>query len=363
MVTSNAQWHSGPSTVLTCRTIEKVVTMRKLKWVTTALVAIGVLGLTAACSSAPASDDESGADDKTVGVLILTAASEVNKAVGDAVALGGEELGWTVVIGDGQGKPATAAQILQGFVNDKVDAIVTVSIEPAGVLPQLQAAQDAGIPIISAGFTPDPETDDIFDAIYAPDMRAVGETVAEAAIEAGTEPGTVLAQTLPGSYNVQNFVGGALETFRNAAYQEATAPVNTANYAGSVQSTALTLLQGYPEAEVFVGCCSISSGILNETLKSLNRSGVTIIGVYDTATVLDLIRNDAPILLAAPDYVRAAFIAVDQLKALWDGGAIDPSAADGAFTYQVIDADNVPASGLVYSIEEIGREYFDRWAE
>jgi ribose transport system substrate-binding protein len=100
-----------------------------------------------------------------------------------------EAIGWTAdPTTDGKFTPTTQAQLIQQAVLDKVDGIILVSITPAAVDAAVQAAADAGIPVVCAlcgpglpdgmvGVGNDPDAAGEAQAAYAASVAKPGDTV------------------------------------------------------------------------------------------------------------------------------------------------------------------------------------------
>lgn len=114
-----------------------------------------VLSLTAcAGEGAGSTSDESagsGSDDgqKSVGVAMPTETSERWIADGNAVKEGLEEAGYTVDLQYAGDDIPTQSQQLDQMITKGVDLLIVASIDGTALSSQLQAAADAGIPVIA----------------------------------------------------------------------------------------------------------------------------------------------------------------------------------------------------------------------
>ncbi|WP_213284202.1 multiple monosaccharide ABC transporter substrate-binding protein [Cellulomonas hominis] len=121
-------------------------------------VALGgalALGL-AACSGGGAgagNDDESGAaadpSELTIGVAMPTETSERWIADGDAVKSQLEEAGYTVDLQYAADDIPTQSQQIDQMITKGADLLIVASIDGTALANQLQAAADAGIPVIA----------------------------------------------------------------------------------------------------------------------------------------------------------------------------------------------------------------------
>src|SRR6266536_4616025 len=112
----------------------------------------------------------------TIGILSLNGQSEVLMHWADTATKAAAEMGWKATVADGKGDPSVWSQAMQNFVNQRVDGIITLAVDPAPIAAQLRAAKEAGIPVIATGITvSDPGQ---FAAVYAPDDAEFGRVLA-----------------------------------------------------------------------------------------------------------------------------------------------------------------------------------------
>jgi ribose transport system substrate-binding protein len=93
---------------------------------------------------------------KVIGLVNVTGQSEaaqrLQKGAEDAV----KSIGWTIKTVDAQGDPAKSQAGIQGFVTQKVDAIIDLSNPTQAITQGLAAAGAAKIPVINIGGPQDP---------------------------------------------------------------------------------------------------------------------------------------------------------------------------------------------------------------
>ncbi len=133
------------------------------------LIALVLVFALAACS-APASDDtaanDTAADDTasdasattapgekaienyTIGISPLTTQHEYYIGYLNGIKAAAEDRGVTVVISDPNWDVATQTSQIEDFVAQKVDAIICSPTNPEGIKPALEAAEEAGIPVL-----------------------------------------------------------------------------------------------------------------------------------------------------------------------------------------------------------------------
>src|SRR4051812_15116188 len=82
-------------------------------------------------ASTPAGGEKVKLEKKKLGFVNVIKASPASSRVEANFTRAAEALGWSVQAIDGQGDPAKMAQGVQSLVNANVDAIATVSVDPA----------------------------------------------------------------------------------------------------------------------------------------------------------------------------------------------------------------------------------------
>lgn len=103
---------------------------------------------------------------KTVGILQLNAQAEVAARIEQGAKDAAKAIGWKSISCDSQGDPAKMASCGASLLNQNVDVVMSIAIEPAAIEAQLQQAKAKHVPwlTIGGGVTPD----DKFAAQYAP---------------------------------------------------------------------------------------------------------------------------------------------------------------------------------------------------
>lgn len=103
---------------------------------------------------------------KTIGILQLNAQAEVAFRIAEGARIPAEKLGWDVIVCDSVGDPAKMASCGDSLLNQGVDAVITVAIEPGPIMAQLRKAKEMNVPWITSGGGTTPS--DLITAEYAP---------------------------------------------------------------------------------------------------------------------------------------------------------------------------------------------------
>jgi len=133
------------------------------KMLAACLAGVMVFGMTAcgtkeepsapADTSEPAAEgeaptEEAGDDKITVGVNLYYRRDEYYADLESTFKQYGEELGYNVVVTDADGDVPTQINQVEDFITQGVDAILIAVADPEALIPPIQDAVDAGIPVI-----------------------------------------------------------------------------------------------------------------------------------------------------------------------------------------------------------------------
>lgn len=330
------------------------------------VASIGLAGLLAACgsstgntaSSTPAPAGSSSGTSAAaaalpksgkVGVIISTSASEVIVHWTETAKNALKEIGWEALVTDGKNDPAQYQQAINGWVSQKVDGIITISVDGAPVAASLKAAKEAGIPVIATGIGVDPSGADLFSAFYAPSDEKLGQVLAEyltTKVGAGAEYVTL---DLTAVYGAHAPVVAATPILAAAGFKNVgTHDISVADIVGSAAKGTVDLIQAHPNAKLVFGCCDFTAPITVPALEAAGKGDVLQSVRYDNLSTLKLIADGAPVIAAATNADTGLLIALDQiLKHAATGADVDPKAdqADGTYEYEIVDKSNVPAAG------------------
>lgn len=159
--------------------------------------------------------------------------NQINDGAQDAAA----EFGVDLQIVDGNNDPARQVEAIESFITQQVDAIIVVAIDVEGIVPAVQSAIDAGIPVIA------------IDAKVAvpPASGFIGVDNYGAGVQAGEYTETYIQDDLDGEAEIG--IVGALNSFiqnqRRDGFVDALEDVDGATIVGTVdgqnvQEVALT---------------------------------------------------------------------------------------------------------------------------
>lgn len=86
---------------------------------------------------------------KVIGISLFYRRDEYYKDLESSFKYEAEKAGFDVIIQDADSDPAKQTQQVEDFVQKKVDAIALSACDPAGLVPAIDAAADAGIPVFT----------------------------------------------------------------------------------------------------------------------------------------------------------------------------------------------------------------------
>jgi len=115
---------------------------------------------------------------KVIGISLFYRRDEYYKDLESSFIYEAEKAGYDVIIQDADTDPARQTQQLEDFVQRKVDAIALSATDPAGMVPAIEAAVAAGIPVIT--FDGPSESDKVITHVgfdFYQDGYSVGEWV------------------------------------------------------------------------------------------------------------------------------------------------------------------------------------------
>jgi hypothetical protein len=104
------------------------------------------------------------------------------------------------------------------------------------------------------------------------------------------------------------------------------------------------LIAAHPNAKFLLSCCDFTPPINVAAFKQAGKPKVITAGRYDNLSSLKLIRDGAPVVVAAANADTGVLTAVDQIFAKKAKGDLDPNADKGKYEFTFVDKSNVPAS-------------------
>src|SRR3954465_5335234 len=153
------------------------------------------LALLSACDESANSGSSQPSDSKsnrTIGVSLLTLDNPFFKVIGDTITAEGKQRGYDAIVVSGEKEVAKQRNKIKDFTVKKVSAIVLSPCDSKSIIPVIQEANAAGIPVFTVDI-PCNEPGVKIATQVATDNYSGGKEAAQAMIEALGEAGGKVA--------------------------------------------------------------------------------------------------------------------------------------------------------------------------
>lgn len=318
---------------------------------------------------------------KTIGILQLNAQAEVAARIEQGAKDAARAIGWKSISCDSQGDPAKMASCGSSLLNQGVDVVMSIAIEPAAIGAQLKAAQAKGVPwlTIGGGVTPNAG----FTAQYAPKETEMATLIDRYLVEQ-------LDQRADGGKTV------AISTFSQVLAGKARSDAlhrdlagtgvkivdehqsDLANQIEDAQRSVTSQLTAFPDVDALLATADYPLPVMGRIVAA-KFPGKTfperplVVGYLDDLVNLDAIRKGQADALATMRLDTPSWVAVDQAAEHFARRApFDPQAyLEGERAYGVtlndatlITAENLPPAGQYVQPKEDFESFFRaKWAK
>jgi ABC-type sugar transport system substrate-binding protein len=326
-------------------------------------LALGLALSTAACSSS-----DSGSADKpekmTIGFVEITEAAPVVLAVQKELKRGIEMLGWEMKTVNANGDPAQMAAGVSAMVNQNVDAVVTLAIQPAAAAQGLAAAKAKGIPTIILG-APAVDPEKLYDVSYAPDDAKLATMVAEQLVKDLGGKGKILQFDASGQPAIEARTK-ALEAVLAKSDVKAAQKHETdlANGVQDTQSTVSSALRANPAIKAIWASQDFAYAPAVKTVLSQNLGKAGVYSIYLTPEAFPILREGkVPTAVADSPLKDVAWYALDSLvnKLILDKKDWVTPTSVKELPYVLVTPENVP-DGDSYPYDDVKPFFQERWA-
>ena len=299
---------------------------------------------------------------KTVGLVIITQASEVFPQQQAAMKAAFSKLGWQMKLADIAGDISSVPKVVDNLIQSGVDAIVLQSVEPGFVGAQVAArAKAKGVPIIGQlTGVPTEDSDGILAAAVESPVEPPGKAEGEQFVKEFGPKAKVamiidkLAATGRGAQKgFEDGLGGQADIV--AKHQ-----LDYAKLVPDVTATTQQWLVQHPDLKAiwcpYDGAC-VGAG---EAIQSSGKD-VAILSMNGTPTAFDLIRSGQPYTTWAIPFDYLNWLTTDVLVSVLAKRDVEPDTNVDAVR---ITKENVPKTGqlsgdLIYGDFQVGFE--KRW--
>lgn len=312
------------------------------------ITAIAVMGASAATSRSAGKTASPPA--KTIGYVDIFSSGAMQQRWYNAFTTAVKPLGWKVIDKSANGVNSVALTAVRNFVASHVDAIVVSCVDTGPLLPGLNAAHQAHIPIIALGCQNGPPNN-AWDATYAENDPQLARTlgtyvVAQLKAKNITQASVLQDRTiLVGRLRSDYFIS----TLRKAGIQLVTTPViPETSIAPSTNSAVRSTLAAYPKVGAFIPVFDFSVGPLVQTLGQLGKTNsVAVYSFYaDLVNLPLMLKPGSPIkgLVDGP-VEQVSLVAADQLlRHFMTGKPLDRNASNKLpVKYVIFTPKNHPA--------------------
>lgn len=301
---------------------------------------------------------------KKIGLLIYVGASYIQKQLADEFVRAATAVGWEVIVQDAQGQPGLLSSISQSFVQQKVDAFVSIAAPPSSILPALQSFKKSGTPVVGlSGYVPDDEN--LIAAIFRP-SEAVQSVMAADWVGVHVPPGSgVIMQ----NFDPQQGVRMRSDVFRPlmklygmeivAEHQ-----IDPANLVSDTINSVRDQLAANPDVKVIFSSIDAQLAPICNLLKEKERTDVVVLSQFtfpDTAKALETCKN--AVVLDATNWYTGWHAADALLHHFTKGTAIsaDAEVAKYPHIFKAVTSADMPAGAASYPFPDIGKRIYDDW--
>jgi ribose transport system substrate-binding protein len=297
---------------------------------------------------------------KTIGFLQILGGIESADRTANAVKTALGEVGYKMVLCDGQGDPTKWATCADSLLGRGVDAIFTTGIEPNAVAPQLKKAKAQNIPFIQVGGLVSPG----YDGSYYPDEPEAGKILAEYTLKELTDqvsekPAQIIVHDYPAPWATSRTDELEKQVKASPDDYEITATTQTdpANLVNGTRKTVTDQITANPDTNMFWFSFD-SAGQVGGQAVSAKYAGKKfpdkpLVATFhaDLGTLELMKAGNVDVALDVP-YDAGPWVGVDQLLQFW--GLDTPFAKEPqpsypgigtVYDYEVVTTDNLPPEG------------------
>ena len=275
-------------------------------------------------------------------MLDIVRSSPISAVSEDAIQQAARALGWKVIAVDAKGDPNVSAQAIQNFVNQKVDGIITLTVEAAPIRAGLTQAKAQGIPTCQSlgQTTPSP----LWSAQYEEDESKLANTLADYIVK--TVPSAKVADLKQSLNLVGHRREAAVEsTFNGSPSAKIVATTEPSlGDPGTAQKAVADVLNAHPETNVVYATMDAWGDPSNAAIKAAH-SNAKVYSFYSSPSNVANLQKNTPYQAVVDDNIqKTALVCLDQiLQHLQKGVPMDPNALQkaGGLTYNIVSRQNV----------------------
>jgi ABC-type sugar transport system substrate-binding protein len=320
-----------------------------------------------AATSTPASTGTIKVKPRTIGMLDIVRSSPISAVSEDAIQQAAKALGWKVIAVDAKGDPGASARAIENFVNQKVDGIITLTVEASTIRAGLTQAKAQGIPTCQSlgQTTPSP----LWSAQYEEDEHQLAQTLANYIVQ--KQPSAKVAY-LKQSLNLVGAQRGKAvkEVFDGAPSAKVVATTEPSlGDPGTAQKAVADILNAHPEVNAVYATMDAWGVPSNAAIRAAH-SNAKVYSFYTSPSNVDNLKKNTPYEAVVDDNIqKTALVCLDQIvQKLEKGTAMAPDALSkaGGLTYNIVSRDDVdqkvkPGSTGQFTNDTQLKPFLEKW--
>ena len=316
---------------------------------------------------------------KTIGIINFLGGIESSDRLKSTAVKAARKLGWKSIVCDGKGTPTVFVTCGNSLLDQGVDAIVEIAIEPGTIQPVLDKAnkQNPAVPVLQIGGGAVPQGD--LAGNYGPDEAKAGLLLTDYLTKQFAAVPDSSVETI-----VHDFPAAwaKLRTDQFRAYVkgqskvkiDATTITDAANLVQSTRKIVGDQLTAHPKVKAFWFSFDTTGQVGGQVItakypgKSFPDKPLVATFHADLGT-LDLMRKGDIDVTSEANYDAASWISMDQLAGFFTAGTeiskvnqpIYPGVGD-LFSYQIVTKANLPPVGQYFPPKVDVVSYFNaKW--
>ena len=277
----------------------------------------------------PAAEPEADAGPKRIGITLFTRAHQFYQTMEATWKEHAEEYGYELLIQNAEVDVAAQTSQIEDFIQQDVDAMIVCAVDPQGIIPAVEAANEAGIPVVTVD---GPAGGGDIVTFVGTDNFEGGRVAGEFARqyieeELGGEAKVAILDFPQSAVVCVNRVNGFKSELEGMAGVEIVAQQDGGAMRDKAMAVFENVLSANPELDVVFG---INDDTILGAMAAAEGAGrideIVFIGYDGTPEAVELIASGESQLKAdvAQQPVEIAKMALEVLKGVFDGKTYDP---------------------------------------
>ena len=305
---------------------------RRSTVLTTLSAATAVMFLAASCSGAtsdPTAGDETEGQATALQIGVTIHQADVYfQSIADVVASTVEADGGSMTLVNTQTDASTEATGFQNLISAQVDGIVTSPLSPEGSLASVQAAADAGIPIICYNTCLGESSEDVAEAFIESDQYDLGTQTgqyAAAALEEDGESTAVLAMLNCNRFEAcQARQDGFLDALEESGITVEVVNDQEALAADEATGIATDMLTANQDINVMWASSQSSTEGMVAAVQAAGRDDLALFGTDVSPSLVNSIQDGTLQAVTGQDSAQTGELAVQYIRSAINGEEISP---------------------------------------